>query len=238
MTPTIAGVLFDKDGTLFDFDATWTAWAGETIRRYAGGDDALAQAFAEALGYDLHRSAFFPTSSVIAGTVDEQAEAIAPLLPGRARADIARELNTLAANAIQQEVVPLPAFLAGLKARGLKLGVATNDAESSAIAHLSSVQALDPLDFVAGYDSGFGHKPGPGPLLAFCDHVGLAAAACVMVGDSTHDLLAGRAAGMRTVAVLTGPATADTLAPHADVVLPSIAALPDWLSAQAPQSFG
>jgi phosphoglycolate phosphatase len=50
-----------------------------------------------------------------------------------------------------------------------------------------------------------------------------------MVGDSTHDLLAGRAAGMRTVGVLTGLAPEAVLAPHADVVFPNIGHLTDWL---------
>ena len=52
-----------------------------------------------------------------------------------------------------------------------------------------------------------------------------------MVGDSLHDLHAGRAAGMRTVAVLTGIATAPDLTPHADAVLPDISALPGWIAA-------
>ena len=54
-----------------------------------------------------------------------------------------------------------------------------------------------------------------------------------MVGDSRHDLEAGRAAGMRPVAVLTGIARAADLAPHAEVVLPDIGALPAWLDAQS-----
>jgi phosphoglycolate phosphatase len=54
-----------------------------------------------------------------------------------------------------------------------------------------------------------------------------------MVGDSRHDLQAGRAAGMRTVAVLTGIAKAADLADLADVILPDIGALPAWLDAQA-----
>jgi phosphoglycolate phosphatase len=53
-----------------------------------------------------------------------------------------------------------------------------------------------------------------------------------MVGDSLHDLHAGRAAGMRVAAVLTGLATAAELAPHADVVLRDIGHLPGWLEAQ------
>lgn len=51
-----------------------------------------------------------------------------------------------------------------------------------------------------------------------------------MVGDSRHDLEAGRAAGMRTVAVLTGIAKREELEPHADVVLADIGAIPGWIS--------
>jgi phosphoglycolate phosphatase len=51
----------------------------------------------------------------------------------------------------------------------------------------------------------------------------------VMVGDSLHDLVAGRAAGMQTVGVLTGPACRAELAPCADAVLPDIGHLTEWL---------
>ena len=59
-----------------------------------------------------------------------------------------------------------------------------------------------------------------------------------MVGDSTHDLSAGRAAGMRTVGVLTGVAQAEVLEPFADVILPSIADLPAWLDSLSPDQQG
>ncbi|MEH6752099.1 MAG: HAD hydrolase-like protein, partial [Paracoccaceae bacterium] len=53
----------------------------------------------------------------------------------------------------------------------------------------------------------------------------------VMVGDSHHDLLAGRRAGMQTLGVLTGTALAADLAPMADAVLPDIGHIPAWLVA-------
>ena len=64
---------------------------------------------------------------------------------------------------------------------------------------------------------------------AFARQLGLDPARVVMVGDSLHDLQAGRAAGMRTVAVLTGMAGTADLAPHADVVLPDIGHLAGWI---------
>ena len=67
-------------------------------------------------------------------------------------------------------------------------------------------------------------------MLAFAAHLGVAPAKVVMVGDSLHDMAAARAAGMRAVAVLTGPASAEVLAPAADVVLPTIDGLAGWLA--------
>ena len=68
--------------------------------------------------------------------------------------------------------------------------------------------------------------------LGFADDLGLEPENVIMVGDSTHDMHAGRAAGMRTVAVLTGMATAEELQDFADAVLPDIGHLPDWIAGQ------
>ena len=203
----VDGILFDKDGTLFDFHATWSVWAAAMLERLAGGCTPTHARLAEAIHFDTAQNRFLPTSPVIAGTNREVAEALARALPGRDVAEIAALLEDGAAQAPVTPAAPLPELFAGLAARGLTLGVMTNDSAAGARAHLHAAGVADRLAFIAGADSGFGAKPDPGPLLAFARHAGLAPARVVMVGDSTHDLIAGRAAGMRTVAVLTGLAT-------------------------------
>lgn len=228
----IKGVIFDKDGTLFDFNATWGAWTRGMLEAEAGGDAATLARLAEVLGYDLRDNVFRPGSLVIAETGDVVADAILSVIPGDKSALLSRMIAQ--AQAVEQvEAIELASFLAGLRHRGLRLGVATNDNESSARKHLERANCLTAFDFVAGYDSGHGAKPGPGQLLAFCETLSLEASHCVMVGDSTHDLDAGRAAGMTCIGVLTGPALRAELAPHADVVLGSIAELPAWLDGLA-----
>lgn len=233
----LAGIVFDKDGTLFDFHATWSVWTQGLLEELAAGDAAVARRLGDAIGYRFAEAGiaagFAAHSPVIAATPQIIAEALLPHLPGREAGALVTLMNTRAAATAQIPAVPLRPLLAALLGRGLRLGLATNDAEAPARAHLAAAGIADQFDFVAGYDSGYGAKPEPGPLLAFAQALKLEPGRVVMVGDSAHDLVAGRRAGMRTLGVLTGPAAADELAPYADVVLPDIGGIPAWLDAQA-----
>lgn len=220
------GLIFDKDGTLFEFAATWEAWAMAFLARITAGDRLRATELGALVGFDFGNQRFAPDSIVIAGTPGEVAEALLPALPGMDRNGLITVLNDEAARAPQAEAVPLAPFLDRLRGAGLRLGVATNDAEAPALAHLGAAGVARHFDFIAGFDSGFGGKPGPGQLLAFLDATGLMPGQVAMVGDSTHDLEAGRRAGMRTIGVLTGMAEAADLGDLADVILPDIGHIP------------
>jgi phosphoglycolate phosphatase len=226
----LLGLLFDKDGTLFDFHRTWSAWSSRLIRDLAAGDARREAALADALGFDLDAGRFHPASPVVAGTLQVVVAAVLRAVPEAEPAAFLARLKDAAAAVRPVEAAPLAPLLDRLRADGLTLGVATNDAEGVARAQLARLGILDRFDFVAGYDSGFGAKPDAGMPAAFCAASGIAPAEAAMIGDSVHDLLAGRAAGMAAVAVLTGPVGRERLAPLADAVLPSVAALPDWLA--------
>ncbi len=225
----IDGLLFDKDGTLFDFRVSWGRWAQDFLTRIAM-DAAHARRLGRAIGYDLDSGAFAPDSPVIAATAADIAAALAPELSGVTVEDLTDRIDASASQAPMSEAVPLRPLLSALRAEGLRLGVATNDSEAPARQHLANHGITDCFDFISGYDSGHGAKPGPGMCLAFARQLGLEPSRVAMVGDSRHDLDAGRAAGMRTIAVLTGIAKREDLAPHADVVLADIGAIPGWLS--------
>ena len=227
---TLDALLFDKDGTLFDFDGTWNVWTAEVIATLSEGDPAIAARIAEVARFDLTAQCYLPDSPIIAGTNREAAELMASALPGHDVDALEAYLMASAAEAPLVPAVALHPFLTGLLGQNLKLGVMTNDSEFSALRQLEAAEVRDLFHFIAGFDSGHGAKPAPEPLLAFCSAVDIAPARTAMIGDSTHDLVAGRAAGMITVGVLTGPADVAELAPYADVVLPDIGHIPAWLS--------
>lgn len=222
-------VLFDKDGTLFDFQKTWAGWIAGIIRTRAGDDTSIALGLSERLGFDLQGERFLPDSIAIAGTALQSAELILEYYPGRTAAQLAGEFNKAAEAVVPVEVLALPEFLDELISYGLPLGIATNDGEASARSQLDRFEITDRFQYIAGYDSGFGAKPDAGMCTAFSDQIGIDPAKVAMIGDSLHDLHAGRAAGMQCVAVLTGVATESDLAPAADVVLPDIGHLVAWL---------
>ncbi len=224
----IDAILFDKDGTLFDFRISWGHWAARFLAGLARDADHAGR-LGRAIGFDAATLAFAADSPVIAATAVDIAAALAAELPGRTVGELSDLIDATAGAAPMAQAVPLRPLLDGLRQRGLRLGVATNDTEAPARQHLAAHGITDCFDFIAGHDSGHGAKPGPGMCLAFAAAFGLDPARVAMVGDSRHDLDAGRAAGMRTLAVLTGIATAADLAPLADAVLPDIGAIPGWL---------
>lgn len=230
----IKGILFDKDGTLFDFEKTWNSWTIGIIDHYADGVAAKAQEIADTIQFDLIARQFQPTSPIIAGTNREAAELVASVLPDHTVDAVEAYLAHSASKAPLAPVVPLRAYCQGLSAQGYKLGVMTNDSTQSAQAHLKAAEINTYFDMIIGFDSGYGAKPDPDPLLAFAKQVGLAPQDVAMVGDSTHDLIAGRRAGMQTIGVLTGLATQADLAPYADIVLPHIGHIPEVLDQALP----
>jgi phosphoglycolate phosphatase len=223
----IDGIVFDKDGTLFDFRRSWGRWTLRMLDTLA--PDAPPERLAQVVGFHPELLDFTADSPIIACTPSEIAAIMLPDLPGWTLQRLEDHLNGLSATAEMAPVAPLRALMADLRGRGLRLGLATNDTERPARVHMAQHGITDMFDAIYGCDSGHGGKPEPGMLLAFAHATGLAPARIAMVGDSRHDLAAGRAAGMVTVGVLTGIAARADLADLADVILPDITHLPGWV---------
>jgi phosphoglycolate phosphatase len=227
--PAIRGVLFDKDGTLIDFLATWSPAYEQAASDTARGDAALAERLLTQGGRDPLTRRFRPDSPLAAGTNAEIGRLWAELAGHADHAALTEKLDKFfrehaVANA--RPVTDLVNLFGRLRGHGLKLGLATMDSSAAAEAQLASFGVRRLMDFVCGYDSGFGHKPGPGMVEGFCRSVRLAARSVAVVGDSPHDLDMARAAGAGlAIGVLTGVSPRETLTLHADLVLESIADL-------------
>ncbi len=94
--------------------------------------------------------------------------------------------------------------LDGLRAQGLMLALVTNKPHAFIAPILEGFGLEAHFALCLGGDSLPQKKPDPAPLRHLAAHFGLPPAACLMVGDSRHDIAAGRAAGFRTLAVPYG----------------------------------
>ena len=85
------------------------------------------------------------------------------------------------------------------------LGVVTSKAHAAARRGLELAGIADAFDVLIGSDDCDTHKPQPGPLQAALAQLARTPEGAAYVGDSPHDMLAGRRAGVRTYAALWGP---------------------------------
>lgn len=234
----IHGVLLDKDGTLFDYHQTWMPLNRLAAKIAARGDDTVAHNLLQTGGWDPETNLVKSGSLIAAASNQEIAEAWGSQVGGWDINELAEKITGLFTREGVHSAVPvtnLPSLFQRLRADAYRLGVATSDSESSARAMLEKFGAAEFLDFISGYDSGFGTKPMPGMVHGFCDACGLTPDRTIMVGDNRHDVETGRNAGCAfTVGVLTGTSLQKDLIDVADHVIDSVADLPDLLNRLSP----
>ena len=224
----IRGILFDKDGTLLDFHATWIPAyrrAAMMASRLAGRPE-LADHLLTIGGFD-HGTGRCKPGMVLASGANLD---IAHLWAKECGLDdpfkLVAQLEEIFASDVATRAVPvgdLVPLFARLTRRGLRLGIATMDSEALAEATVSVLAIGEYFSFVCGYDSGFGVKPGPGMVTEFCRRLGLQPAEVLVVGDTLHDVQMGRAAGAGlVVGVLSGTGTRELFASRCDHVLDNV----------------
>jgi phosphoglycolate phosphatase len=130
------------------------------------------------------------------------------IAPGHARYTAMREefLGIYEQNLCRQTCLfpGMLELLDAVEARRLRWGIVTNKAERFARPLLDLLRVGKRADCIVGGDTTPNIKPHPDPLLAACRILALAPGSCVYVGDDRRDVEAGRAAGMKTVAVTYG----------------------------------
>ena len=236
---TIAGILFDKDGTLLDYDESWVPVNYEVASIAADGDAELASHLLLAGGMDPdHRPYRAGQPACRRQHRRDRRRASSPPAPGWTSTELTVKLDALFSHSadFSAPVTDLAAFFlrpARARATSWALPPATTSARSAK--PRSRFGFVDYLHYIAGYDSGFGTKPEPGMVLGFCEATGLDPHQIAVVGDNNHDLHMGRNAGAGlTVAVLTGTGSPQSLAAASDHCLNDITELESLLPLALP----
>jgi phosphoglycolate phosphatase len=226
-------ILFDKDGTLLDFEKTWLPLLRQLAAEAAKGDAALAAVLLDAGGLESGTGKVRSGSIMGAGTTDLIVRLWYPKLRGAAFDAKVEKIDRQFAAHGRSCSVPIDGaavVLDLLAARGFVMGVATNDTTAAAIGALEATGMIRNLPHVFGYDSVPTPKPAADMVLAFCAAARVEPSETVVVGDNAHDLIMAKSAGAAlAIGVTSGNSRVADLAPLADAVLKSIRDLPAWL---------
>lgn len=221
-------ILFDKDGTLIEFADGFFHAVAQIIEELSNGSDELGERLAARLQFDREEKYAPHDSPIIAATPLQIAQILNADLKVDSVDKLAHDLNHRFEELTANDVMAIEgtkSSLQNLHNAGYGLGVATNDGEENAHAHMIHTGLWEYFSFFAGYDSGFGPKPEPGMVLQFAKTMKVNPNRVVMVGDSEFDMMAGRAAGAMCVAISRDEHTRTLLAPLADYVVHDIAQL-------------
>jgi pyrophosphatase PpaX len=202
MLDSVDAILFDLDGTLVDtiplIFACYEHTLGVHLPGYHPGREAIVRNLGRSLDLILRDFA------ADAGTMDPAGRAALMLdtYRGFQRRNLARLIRPYDG---------MREALQALQARGLTLGLVTSKVEWAARECLDCYDLGRFLSVFVFHDDTVRHKPDPEPLLVAARKGNLAPARTLYVGDSIHDMAAGCAAGMRTVAALWGPSRREAL---------------------------
>lgn len=237
----VAGVVFDKDGTLIDFEKAWGRRIREWVKHLvsaAGGGEALSQSLFHMFGYEPVRRQVMVDGPILAASGSTMKALTAGVLYAEQGLPW-HEAENFAAESMQQffsnpltddEIRPLgdvQGTVRRLCDAGIKIAVATADGRTITEHCLDVLEIRQEIDLLMCGDDALPQKPDPGVLAWIGDALGIAPDKFLMVGDSINDMLTGRngnAAGCVGIYPHGGQGSA-VLAPFADVVLDSIGEL-------------
>lgn len=211
-------VLFDLDGTLVD-SAPDLAGAANELRQIHGLPELAFDALRPMVGSGA-RGMLGVAFGI--GPGDERFEALRTDFLRRYEARLLRGTRVFS---------PMHTVLDSLDRHDLPWGIVTNKVSRFTAPLVEGLGLMPRCAVLISGDSTPHAKPHPQPLLEAARRMGLPPASCVYVGDDRRDVVAGRDAGMATLAAAWGYLGAGESVHDwgADAVLDQPGALLNWL---------
>ena len=193
----VQAVLFDLDGTLVDTTELILLSHEHTLRQHLRGTwqptrKELINNLGRSLVETLHEYAVADEAANVAEASEQMLQTY-------------RDYQQANHDRLIRPFGGMRETLVELRDRGYTLGVVTSKMEATARLALETYELSALLPLGVFHDDTERHKPDPTPLLEAARKGKLNPAGTVYIGDSIHDVAAGKAAGMRTIAALWGP---------------------------------
>jgi phosphoglycolate phosphatase len=235
-------IIFDKDGTLIDFDAMWGDWTLQLADRLQASVNLdIRQALCDCFGYDITRRKILPDGKLTCTSMWRLRELMV---------EVAKSLGVSAAEAAQvvERVwfVPDPVSLAkpftnihklftNIQNLGIKIAIATTDDRCPSEAMLEAFAVKELVDTMICADDGIKAKPAPDMVMTICTRIKVDPCNVIVIGDTVADLQMARSAGAGyVIGVLSGVGSLANLTPLADILLDTIDTLQESFMIKKP----
>ena len=187
-SPRFAAYLFDLDGTLIDSTHLIMEAFRHTMRTHLGAvpDEARWRA-----GFGR------PLRPQLANFARDAGQA-------NQMVDTYRDYTDQHHDQLLRPYPGIDDALAALRRDGSRLAIVTSKTHALAQRGLARCGLAGRFEALIGMDDVTPHKPHPAPVQAALRRLSAAPGRAVFIGDSPYDIQAGRAAGVRTAAVLWG----------------------------------
>ena len=227
--PNAIWLMFDKDGTLIQFDQSWVKIGVQLV------EDVCAHFHIK----DIHRvkkdvgiekDAFTPGSIMASGTLEEMVTVFNQYTDQDTTSYTTQRSQALI-HAREPEVIlfeGVVSMLHTLKSQGYHLGILTSDNRTGMAHFFEKTQLQSLFDIVISTNGDHYEKPDPRILEPLWER-GVKGRDMIMIGDTDNDMKTGRNAhALFNVGVRTGLGNQATFA-DADIILNEVTELPSLL---------
>ena len=223
-------IIFDKDGTLIDFDAMWGGWVvylAEQLHLVSGLN--VREPLCLAMGYDDDHKKVLAHGKLAATPMSQLYRLTVEVMQSLGLSEAAAEKAVEAGWCIPDPVILAKQFtdtralFGQLHSKGIMIGIATTDDRSPTQAMIEAFDIEEYISTMVCADDGIKAKPAPDMVLTICERMKIDPARVMVVGDTTADLKMARSAGAgMVVGVLSGVSSARDLVEFADVLIESV----------------
>lgn len=238
----IKGILFDKDGTLIDFQSLWLQAANEVtdlLIRINGLEKSVKKRnfILRAMGVKdgkvipdgpLAYQTYAEIGEAIHAALKKQKDEVDPVLLAE-QMSVLFESVTARGDFEYREIVPLRPLFDTLHQMKIKIGLATADTDTSVRRCFQKIGILEMFDFLGCDDGKLKPKPEKDMFEKFRGKFAMQPQEILVVGDTKNDMIFAHICGGTGIGVLSGLAKKEDFEGEADEILSSIGELPAYL---------
>ncbi len=236
----IKGIIFDKDGTLFNYGEVWGPLLSAAIEKSLSKSelskekkDACTADFLKILGVDKdgttypdgiifhHNKKIRATLRILRICIDYH---LSPFMVGSSISSFMKKSDLgLEERLDAMEFPGVKEVFEQAYKRGYIIGLVTNDTMDSTKIFLRKMGISDYITFIRTKDSATPKKPHPASIKEFCEEKGIESEEVAIVGDTIVDMEYAKAGKTGyAIAVLTGSGDVEGLEKYADAIYPTL----------------